>query len=155
MVPCQDSLLPTSFPRRGQHVRCLCRFKHSLMPSFFLCAFHKKRPLCSSLWLTIAQPIILASRPPGICPVSCWLHMCSRVIITSAKAATAALRYIIFQLQTSGPLLRPVINWPRFLYWFAAAKNLGTGAQFFPPGTLQIGPVLENMVQPDRTQNGL
>lgn len=41
-VPCQDSLLLVSFPKRGQHLRCFCHFKHSLMPSFFLCAFYEK-----------------------------------------------------------------------------------------------------------------
>lgn len=51
MVPCQDSLLPVSFPRRGQHARCLCHFKHSLMPSFFLCAFYKKN---TSLFFSLA-----------------------------------------------------------------------------------------------------
>lgn len=110
MVPCQDSLLPVSFPRRGQHVRCLCHFKHSLMPSFFLCAFYKKTPPYFSLWLPIAQPIILASRSPSFCSVSCWLHPYSQDIITSAKAATAVLRYITFQLQTFGPLLWPLLT---------------------------------------------
>lgn len=104
-VPLQDSRLPVSFPRRSQHVRCLCHFKPSLIPSFFLCAFYQKDLPVFSLWLPFAQTIILDFRSPSFCPVSCWLHLYSQVIITSAEAATAALRYLTLQLQTFGPLL--------------------------------------------------
>lgn len=43
-VPHQDSRLPVSFPRRSQHVRCLCHFKPSLIPSFFLGVLPKRPP---------------------------------------------------------------------------------------------------------------
>lgn len=74
-----------------------------------LCILWKRLP-CFSRWLPIAQLLILACRPPSFCPVSCWLHLYSQVIITSAQAATAALRYVTFPLQTFGPLLWPVLT---------------------------------------------
>lgn len=125
MIPtvlCQDSLLLVSFSRTGQHVKYLCNFKHSLMPSFFLCIFLKDLSVIS-----IDSPLhSLSFQPPDsqLC-VSCWLHLYSWVIITSTKAATAGLRYTTFQLQT---LLWPVLTG---LDSFTGLQQLGTSAQFF------------------------
>lgn len=103
-------------------------FKAHLNAQFLsLCILWKRLP-CFSCWHPIAQPLILAFRAPGFCPVSCSLHLYSQVIIASAQAATTALRYITFPLQTFGPLLWPVLTGLDF--WFAA-KDLGTGVQFF------------------------
>lgn len=136
--------LLVSFPRRGLHARCLCHSKHSLMPSFFLCAFLWKRPPWFSCWLPTAHPLILAFRPPSFCPVSCWLHLYSQIIIASAQAATAALRCITFPLQTFGPLLWPVLTGLDFLT--GLLPKIWEQVHSFSGRYSSDWPLLENMI---------
>lgn len=140
-VPCQDSLFPASFLRRGQDVSCLCHFKYSLMPSLFSGHFMKKISLFFPP-VPHCKDYCSASKPPSFCPVSCWLHLYSQIIITSTKVATAALRHKTFQLQTFSLLLWPVLT---DLDSFggmvcSSQRSAGTGAQFFLCVLVRLGP---------------
>lgn len=66
-VPCQDSVFPASFLRRGQHVSCLCHFKYSLMPSVFSGHFMKKTSLVFPP-VPHCKAYCSASNPPSFCP---------------------------------------------------------------------------------------
>lgn len=102
--------LLVSFPRRGLHVRCLCHLKHSIMPSFFLCAFYENLSLLFPLAPHSTGSGSGLQTPRFLSCVLLGTPVQPSHYVKCSGSYCGSQIYKTFLLQTFGPLLWPVLT---------------------------------------------